>query len=51
MKIAVFGTGSVGETLGSRLIELGYEVKMGSRTARIWFTARYWAAWNDSSVC
>ena len=33
MKIAVFGTGSVGETLGSKLIELGHEVKMGSRTA------------------
>ncbi len=34
MKIAVFGTGSVGETLGSKLIELGHEVMMGSRTAR-----------------
>lgn len=33
MKIAVFGTGSVGETLGNKLIELGHEVKMGSRTA------------------
>ena len=33
MKIAVFGTGSVGETLGSKLIELGHDVKMGSRTA------------------
>lgn len=34
MKIAVFGTGSVGETLGSKLIELGHEVMMGSRTAK-----------------
>ena len=33
MKIAVFGTGSVGETLGSKLLELGHEVMMGSRTA------------------
>lgn len=33
MKIAVFGTGSVGETLGSKLIELGHDVMMGSRTA------------------
>ncbi len=33
MKIAVFGTGNVGETLGSKLVELGHEVKMGSRTA------------------
>lgn len=32
MKIAVFGTGSVGETLGSKLLELGHEVMMGSRT-------------------
>jgi 8-hydroxy-5-deazaflavin:NADPH oxidoreductase len=32
MKIAVLGTGMVGDTIGSRLIELGHEVKMGSRT-------------------
>lgn len=32
MKIAVLGTGTVGATIGSRLIELGHEVKMGSRT-------------------
>lgn len=34
MKIAVFGTGTVGQTLGSKLIEIGHEVKMGSRTAQ-----------------
>ena len=33
MKIAVFGTGSVGNTIGSKLIELGHSVMMGSRTA------------------
>ncbi len=33
MKIGVFGTGSVGETIGSRLVKLGHEVMMGSRTA------------------
>jgi predicted dinucleotide-binding enzyme len=33
MKVAVLGTGVVGQTIGSKLIELGYEVKMGSRTA------------------
>jgi predicted dinucleotide-binding enzyme len=33
MKIAVLGTGMVGDTIGSRLIELGHEVMMGSRTA------------------
>jgi predicted dinucleotide-binding enzyme len=32
MKIAVLGTGMVGNTIGSKLIELGHEVKMGSRT-------------------
>jgi 8-hydroxy-5-deazaflavin:NADPH oxidoreductase len=33
MKIAVLGTGMVGATISSKLIELGHEVKMGSRTA------------------
>ncbi|HYO52284.1 NADPH-dependent F420 reductase [Archangium sp.] len=33
MKIAVLGTGMVGETLASKLVALGHEVKMGSRTA------------------
>lgn len=33
MKIAVFGTGMVGDTIGSKLIELGHEVMMGSRSA------------------
>ena len=32
MKIAVFGTGMVGDTIGSKLIELGHDVMMGSRT-------------------
>jgi predicted dinucleotide-binding enzyme len=33
MKIGVFGTGAVGEAIGSRLVGLGHEVKMGSRQA------------------
>lgn len=33
MKIAVLGTGSVGDTIGSKLVELGHSVRMGSRTA------------------
>lgn len=33
MKIAVFGTGEVGNTIASKLIELGHQVMMGSRTA------------------
>ncbi len=32
MKIAVFGTGNVGDTIGSKLVELGHQVMMGSRT-------------------
>jgi predicted dinucleotide-binding enzyme len=33
MRIAVLGTGMVGRTLGSKLVELGHEVRMGSRSA------------------
>ncbi|MEM6927789.1 MAG: NAD(P)-binding domain-containing protein [Myxococcota bacterium] len=33
MKIAVLGTGNVGRTLASRLVELGHDVCLGSRTA------------------
>ena len=33
MKIAVLGTGMVGATVGGKLVELGHDVKMGSRSA------------------
>src|SRR5437764_1099586 len=33
MKIAVLGTGVVGQTLGTKLVSLGHEVVMGSRQA------------------
>ena len=33
MKIAVLGTGTVGQTIGTRLVGLGHEVTMGSRQA------------------
>ncbi|MFQ6011672.1 MAG: NADPH-dependent F420 reductase [Nitrososphaerales archaeon] len=33
MKIGVLGTGMVGNAIGTKLVELGHEVKMGSRTA------------------
>ncbi len=33
MKIAVLGTGMVGNTIGNKLIQLGHQVMMGSRTA------------------
>jgi len=33
MKIGILGTGMVGDTIGTRLIQLGHEVKMGSRSS------------------
>jgi 8-hydroxy-5-deazaflavin:NADPH oxidoreductase len=33
MRIGVLGTGVVGETLATKLVELGHEVRMGSREA------------------
>ncbi len=33
MKIGVLGTGMVGQTIGSKLVSLGHEVKIGSRSA------------------
>lgn len=33
MKIGVLGTGIVGRTIGSKLVSLGHEVKLGSRSA------------------
>jgi hypothetical protein len=33
MRIAVLGTGGVGQALGTRLVETGHEVRMGSRAA------------------
>jgi predicted dinucleotide-binding enzyme len=47
MRIAVLGTGVVGSTLGTRLVETGHEVRLGSRTADN-ATASAWAAQNAS---
>ena len=33
MKIGVLGTGMVGKAIATKLIQLGHNVKMGSRTA------------------
>jgi len=33
MKIGIFGTGMVGSAIGTKLVNLGHQVKMGSRTA------------------
>ena len=33
MRIGILGTGVVGQTIGGKLVELGHDVKLGSRTA------------------
>src|SRR2546423_10578067 len=33
MRIGILGTGTVGQTIASKLVSLGHEVKLGSRTA------------------
>lgn len=33
MQISILGTGNVGDTIGSKLVELGHSVMMGSRSA------------------
>ena len=43
MKFGVLGTGMVGQTLATKLVALGHEVAMGSRTANN-EKARQWAA-------
>ena len=45
MNIGILGTGIVGQTIGTRLIELGHGVKLGSRTANNG-NARAWAKFN-----
>jgi 8-hydroxy-5-deazaflavin:NADPH oxidoreductase len=45
MKIGILGTGMVGSTIGTKLIQLGHDVKMGSRTA----TNEKSAAWVQSN--
>src|SRR6266496_5074520 len=32
MRIGILGTGTVGQTIGTRLVQLGHDVKLGSRT-------------------
>src|SRR6266478_6925727 len=33
MKIAILGTGMVGNAIGTKLVQVGYQIMMGSRTA------------------
>lgn len=49
MKIGVLGTGVVGNTIASKLVQLGHEVKMGSRTVNN-PKASEWATANGSKA-
>ena len=33
MRIAILGTGMVGKTIGDKLVSIGHEVRMGSRSS------------------
>ncbi len=48
MKVAVLGTGMVGEAIASKLVTLGHEVTMGSRSATS-EKGREWAASTQSA--
>lgn len=49
MNIGILGTGIVGQIIGTRLIELGHGVKLGSRTAANG-NARAWAKVNGKAA-
>jgi predicted dinucleotide-binding enzyme len=49
MNIGILGTGIVGQTIGTRLVELGHDVKLGSRTSDNG-NARAWAKANGKSA-
>lgn len=49
MKIGILGTGMVGETLGTKFVQLGHQVKMGSRTANNENAAK-WKAKNGANA-
>lgn len=49
MQIGIFGTGVVGTTIGTKLIELGHAVKLGARSATN-EKAAAWAAGQGSSA-
>jgi len=44
MNIGIFGTGMVGQTIGSKLIQLGHQVRMGSRAEKNEKAAQWVAA-------
>lgn len=51
MKYGVLGTGDVAQTIASKLVELGHEVMMGSRTANNEKAVAWAAANSDKASC
>lgn len=51
MKYGVLGTGDVAQTIASKLVELGHEVMMGSRTANNEKAVAWAAANGDKASC
>lgn len=51
MKYGVLGTGDVAQTIASKLVELGHEVMMGSRTANNEKAVAWAAANGDTASC
>lgn len=51
MKYGVLGTGDVAQTIASKLVELGHEVMMGSRTANNEKAVAWTAANGDKASC
>jgi 8-hydroxy-5-deazaflavin:NADPH oxidoreductase len=49
MKIAVLGTGQVGDAIASKLLSLGHQVKMGSRTANNEKAAAFVAKFSENT--
>ena len=49
MKIAVLGTGQVGETIATKFISLGHQVKMGSRTTNNEKAAAFVAKFSENA--
>ena len=49
MKVGILGTGSVGNAIGTKLVENGHEVKMGSRSATN-AKATAWVSKNGSNA-
>ena len=47
MNIAVLGTGMVGRTLASRLVELGHQVAVGTRDPQTTLARAEWAEWAE----